>query len=158
MERRYKNTVSNIYKEMGNLLQPKCSFLDPPIPKAVDFLTGLFHQGLSYTSINTVRSALSALLHHKDNTIPFGQLPLVKRFIKGIFELRPSFPRYEAVWDVNKVFAYFRQKCNVSDLSLKELSERLTFLLLLLSGQRSQTIHLLSIANMELSPTRCVFK
>lgn len=90
------------------------------------------------TSINTARSALSALLHRKDNTIPFGQLPLVKRFMKGIFELRPSFPRYEAVWDVNKVFAYFRQKCNVSDLSLKELSERLTFLLLLLSGQRSQ--------------------
>jgi hypothetical protein len=110
------------------------------------------------TSINTARSALSALLHRKDNTIPFGQLPLVKRFMKGIFELRPSFPRYEAVWDVNKVFAYFRQKCNVSDLSLKEFSERLTFLLLLLSGQRSQTIHLLSIASMELSPTRRVFQ
>ena len=138
--------------------QNECSFLDPPISKAVDFLTGLFHQGLSYTSINTARSALSALLHREDNNIPFGQLPLVKRFMKGIFELRPSFPRYESVWDVNKVFDYFRHKSKVSDLSLKELSERLTFLLLLLSGQRSQTIHLLSIASMELSPTRCVFQ
>ena len=78
--------------------------------------------------------------------------------MKGIFELRPSFPRYESVWDVNKVFDHFRQKRKVSELSLKERSERLTFLLLLLSGQRSQTIHLLSIASMELSPTRCVFQ
>ena len=78
--------------------------------------------------------------------------------MKGIFELRPSFPRYESVWDVNKVFDHFRQKRKVSELSLKERSERLTFLLLLLSGQRAQTIHLLSIASMELSPTRCVFQ
>ena len=51
--------------------QNECSFLDPPISKAVDFLTGLFDQGLSYTSINTARSALSTLLH-QDNNIPFG--------------------------------------------------------------------------------------
>ena len=139
-------------------VQKECSFLDPPISQAIEFLTGLFQQGLLYTLINTALSALSALLHRMDNNIPFGQLPLVKRFMKGVFELRPSFPKYESVWDVNKVFDYFRQKREVSELSLKELSERLTFLLLLLSGQRSQTIHLLSIASMELFPTRCVFQ
>ena len=89
--------------------QNECSFLDPPISKEVDFLTGLFDQGLSYASINTARSTLSTVLH-RDNNIPFGQLPLAKRFMKGIFELRRSFPRYESVWDVNKAFDYFRQK------------------------------------------------
>ena len=32
-------------------VQKECSFLDPPISQAIEFLTGLFEQGLSYTSI-----------------------------------------------------------------------------------------------------------
>ena len=137
--------------------QNNCEFLNPPILKAIDFLTSLFHQGLSYTSINTERSALSALLQIKETT-PFEQILLVKRFMKGVFELRPSFPRYESIWDVNKVFTYFREKPNISELSLKELLVKLTFLLLLLSGQRCQMIHLFSLDNMVLSNNRCVFQ
>ena len=56
--------------------------------------------------------------------------------MKGIFELRPSLPRYPTVWNVNTVFNYVRTQPDIADLSLKELSLRLTFLLLLLSGQR----------------------
>lgn len=134
-----------------------CNFFNPSIPMAIGFLQGLFDQGLSYNSINTARSALSALLQIKETTVPFGQLPLVKRFMKGVFELRPSFPRYDNIWDINKVFTFFREKPNMTDLSLKELTVKLTFLLLLLSGQRCQTIHLLSIDNMLISDDKCVF-
>ena len=90
--------------------------------------------------------------------MPFGQLPLVRRFMKGTFELRPSLPRYPTVWNVSTVFNYVRTQPDIADLSLKELSLRLVFLLLLLRGQCCQTVHYFTIDNMELSDTKCVFK
>ena len=138
--------------------QAKCDLVSPPVSVAFDFLTSLFDTGLSYSSINTARSALSSVLVIENSKMPFGQLPLVRRFMKGIFELRPSLPRYPTVWNVSTVFNYVRTQPDIADLSLKELSVRLVFLLLLLSGQRCQTVHYFTIDNMELSDTKCVFK
>ena len=138
--------------------QVKCDFVRPPVSVAFNFLTSLFDAGLSYSSINTACSALSSVLLIENSKIPFGQLPLLRRFMKGIFEFRPSFPRYPTVWNVNTVFNYVRTQPDIADLSLKELSLRLTFLLLLLSGQHCQTVHYFAIDNMELSDTKCVFK
>ena len=72
---------------------------------AMIFLSDLFHSGLSYSYINTARSVLSSLLQ-LDGHIPFGQLPIVKRFMKGIFGKQPALPRYSSTWDVNVVFSY----------------------------------------------------
>ena len=77
--------------------QAKCDLVSPPVSVAFDFLTSLFDTGLSYSSINTARSALSSVLVIENSKMPFGQLPLVRRFMKGIFELRPSLPRYPTV-------------------------------------------------------------
>lgn len=77
--------------------------------------------------------------------------------MKGIYELRPSLPRYTATWDLSNVFNYFCKGVSVSELSLKELTLKLTFLLALLSGQRCQTIKFLSIESMELSDLKCTF-
>ena len=63
----------------------KCHIISPPLPLAMQFLSDLFHSGLSYSSINTARSVLSSLLYLENSSIPFGQLPIVKRFMKGIF-------------------------------------------------------------------------
>jgi hypothetical protein len=78
--------------------------------------------------------------------------------MKSIFELKPSLPRYRTVWNVSAVFNYLRCKPNIADLSLKDLSPRLTFLLLLLSGQRCQNVYYFAMDNMELSEDKCVFK
>ena len=48
----------------------------------LDFLTSLFENGLGYSSINTARSALSALGLMFDNVL-VGVHPLVVRFMKG---------------------------------------------------------------------------
>ena len=66
----------------------------------MSFLSQLFHSGLSYSYNKTARSVLLYLLQ-LDGHIPFGQLPIVKRFMKGIFEKRPALPRYSSTWDVN---------------------------------------------------------
>jgi len=132
------------------------SIFSPSVSEALDFLTSLYHKGLSYSAINTARSALSSVLLLGTDT-PFGQLPIVTRFMKGIFELRPAFPRHKEIWDLNLVFDYFRKQKPPSQLSLKELSLKVTFLLSLLSGQRCQTISYLRVDNMTKLQDKYVF-
>lgn len=98
--------------------------------------------------MNTARSALSALISLPGN-ISIGNHPLVSRFIKGVFQIRPTLPRYSSVWDVNVVLKYLKTVAPASSLSLKELSYKVTMLLLLLlSSQRLQTMKLLDIRNL----------
>lgn len=134
-----------------------CDVISTSLPLATSFLSDLFHSGLSYSYINTARSVLSSLLYFDDSPIPFGQLPIVKRFMKGVFEKRPALPRYSSIWNVNVVFAYIRKQKSVYLLSLKELTHRLAFLLCLLSGQRCQTIYKLSLDNMSTEESRITF-
>lgn len=88
----------------------------------------LFNDGLSYSRLNTARSALSSILPLIDG-IPFGKHPLVIRFLKGVFESRPAMPRYTAVWDVNQVLDYLKTLSPVNEISLKSLTLKLTMLL-----------------------------
>ena len=93
------------------------SVLSPDLPQALDFLSKLYNENSSYSTINTAKSALSSLLQ-LDFDIPFEQLPLVKRVMKGIFEQRPSFPTHQEIWDVKLVFDYFRTQPSVATLTL----------------------------------------
>ena len=76
--------------------------------------------------------------------------------MKGIHELRPSFPKYTSVWDLKTVLNYFKSQLTACDLTLKDLSLRVTFLLGRLSGQRWQTMYLLQIDHMEKSEAKYV--
>ena len=88
--------------------QQHCDILSSPIPMAVDFLSMLYEIGSSYSTIDTALSMLSFILQLNSNlSIPFGQLPVVKRFLKGIFEPRPAFPRYKSIWDVSLAWFFY---------------------------------------------------
>ena len=118
----------------------------------------LYEKGLSYSTINTATSMLSSILQlNVNSSIPFGQLRIVPRFMKGLFKLRPALPRYKSIWDLNIVFNYFRGRPIAPELRLKELTLKLTFLLNLLSGQRCQTMKYLNTDNMELTTDKCIF-
>ena len=132
------------------------NIVSPSIPHILDFLTTLHEKGLSYSSVNTAKCALASVLD-LNTEVPLGQLPLIKRFMKGIFELRPSLPKHKEIWDVKLVFDYFRQQDLPAALSLKDLSQKLAFLLCLLSGQRCQTIKYLNIDSMTVTMDRYVF-
>ena len=57
----------------------------------------LYEKGLSYSTINTATSVLSSILQlNVNSSIPFGQLPIVPRFMNGLFKLRPALPRYKS--------------------------------------------------------------
>ena len=82
--------------------------IDPLCYNAVNcvhFLTSLFSAGKSYSAINTARSALSTFLTNEAG-LTIGSAPLVKRFMKGVLQLRPPLPRYRFVWDISVVLSF----------------------------------------------------
>ncbi len=73
--------------------------------------------------------------------VKFGEHPLVCRYLKGVFELRPTLPRYTEIWNVDTVLRYLTTLKPALEMTMKELSLRLTMLLCLLTAQRCQTVH-----------------
>lgn len=121
------------------------------------FLTELYRKGLSYNSINVARSALSSfVVLDRGNTI--GSHPLISRFMKGVFTKRPPMPRYECIWDVQIVLNYLRKLAPANSLSLKDLTLKLVMLIALVSAQRSQTIHKLSLNNLSYTGSTAKFQ
>ena len=104
----------------------------------------LYKEGFSYSTLNTARSALSTVV-----SIPeFSSHPTVSRFMKGIFELRRPTPKYNAIWDVSMVLRYLSKLYPNESLTLKDLTHKTLMLLLLVTSQRGQTIHLLDIGTL----------
>ena len=106
--------------------------------------------------MNTARSALSAVVSMPQNNT-FGSHPLVCRFMKGVFETKPSLPRYSETWDVNIVINYLAALGPPDGLTMKVLTYKVVMLLALLSGQRRQTLHAFDINGMQLDSDKCIF-
>ena len=116
----------------------------PGIENAIEFLVSLYNSGLGYSAINTARSALSTVLILQ-NGRKFGEHPLVCRYMRGIFQLRPALPKYSETWDVNVVLTHLKTFAEAALLPIKDLTIKLNILLFLTTGQRGQTIHKLDI-------------
>lgn len=108
----------------------------------MNFLSVTFHRGVGYTSLNTARGALSSLGITVDGCSA-GRHPLVTRFLRGVFNLRPSVPRYTRTWDVQQVLQHLRTMEPLSSLSLKDLTLKLVMLMALTQAARIQTLHCL---------------
>ena len=110
----------------------------------VNFLAELYAQGLQQQSINTIRSAVS-MTHSQIEGIPVGQHPLVSRLMKGIYNCRPPQPRYTATWDVDIVTTYIQSLGANAALSLKQLSQKLAMLMVLVEASRTSELGALDI-------------
>ena len=128
----------------------------PSVEDGINFLAKLYDSGIGYSDINTARSAVSSIVALPNST-SFGAHPMICRFLRGVFELKPSLPRYEDIWNVNAVLTYLSSLRLPQDLTLKDLTYKTTMLLALLSGQKCQTLHLLSVRGMVLKHDSCVF-
>ena len=71
------------------------------------FLAQLFKEGYQYQSLNSYRSAISAV-HCKVDGQSVGQHPLITRMLKGVYNERPPLARYSTFWDVGVVLRYLR--------------------------------------------------
>ena len=125
-------------------VEQQASPYSPSVTTVLDFLVRLHEQGLTYTTLNTARSAISALTVSTDRT-PIGSHPIVSRFMKGIYKCTPPMPRYQSTWDVQPVLSYLSGLSPMEKLDLKTLTLKVTMLVALVSAQRSQTLHMLNI-------------
>ena len=108
-------------------------YLCPTEHALLQFLTGLFEAGASYSSLNSARSAVASILVDQQTSI--GEAPLIKKF-----SWCPHLPRYTSTWDVNIVLNYLLGVAPSKSQSLKQLTLKTTALVLLLSSYRGQTI------------------
>ena len=99
-----KQYMTHIKKLLLYCSTNNCDPVHPPLATALDFLTFLYQRRLSYSSINTARSALSSYCNFEKLDVAFGQLPVIKRFMKGVTQLRPSLPKHHSMWGVKSIF------------------------------------------------------
>lgn len=152
----HKQYASYIKRWISFCGRQQIDCVSPTIPQALDFLVELFEGGIGYSGINTARSALSCIIK-PENGITFGSHPTVTRFLKGIFESRPTVPRYTETWDVGKVLSFLQTIPTSEDVLLKDLTLKTVMLVSLVSAQRGQTIHYLNIDDMISSETSITF-
>lgn len=113
------------------------------VSQIIRFLTKQFDEGANYGTLNSYRSALALLL-----SPDLGKNPWIKRFFKGVFNLRPTRPKYNSTWDPNVVLQHLAALDNKT-ISLGNLSKKVVTLLALVTAQRVQTLSLIDISNIE---------
>ena len=133
------------------------NYCQPNVSDVIHFLMQLFNNGLSYSAINTARSALSTVVE-MNNGCSIGSHPLVSRLIKGVYQSWPPTPKYSQIWDVSAVLRYLGTLHPVREISLKNLTLKFVMLLLLVSRKRGQDVHMLNIEGMKLNASSCEFK
>ena len=74
-----------------------------------------------------------------------------------MFNLRPPRPKLQFVWDVKIVFSYLEEKGLNNILPDKILSQKLLILLLLLGGQRMNTVFNFEVDNMFINTECAIF-
>ena len=65
----------------------------------LEFLAGLYDQGLQHRSINAIKSAVLMTHKHIEGS-PVRQHPLITRPLKGVYNKQPPQPCYTTTWDV----------------------------------------------------------
>ena len=120
------------------------SELSPSISEVLEFLTSCYERGMSYSYVNTYRSALSSTLPPIDG-VQVGKHPLVIRLLKGVFNLRAPIKNVSPPWSVQKVLHLLRQWSPINKLSLKDLSFKTLMLLALATARRCSSLSMLTI-------------
>ena len=134
---------SYIKKWISYCTQWEVHHISPPLNKVLEFLTQQYMQGMSYSAINTCRSALSAMGIRIDSS-PVGSHPIVCRFLKGVYNLRPPQARYIDTWDIDTVLSYLKKLSPANKLTIKELTYKTTMLVAIVTAARVDTLYKMS--------------
>lgn len=135
--------------------QRKVNAYSPPLVSVLDFLMSLVNQGLGYSSLNSARSALSTIAQIDGQ--PAGKNFHVCKFLAAVFNDRPALPKNVVIWDTSVVIDMLRSWSPVANLPVSQLVQKLVVLMLLISGHRGQSLHLLDVRNMNLTFSYATF-
>ena len=82
---------------------------------------------------------------------------LVKRFMKGYYNIAPPSTRVAYTWDANRVLQYLHSLGENKDLSFPSLCRKLVTLLMMLAGTRVNSLQAFSRDRMSLTSKDCTF-
>lgn len=114
------------------------------LDRVIKFLNNRYEQGKSYSTLNTYKSALVLIFQLADADKDF-----LKRFLRGIYNLNPSKPRYNETWDPAPVLSYLSDLFPLESLSRADLTVKLVTLLALITAHRIQTLSKISLRNIK---------
>ena len=92
-----------------------------------------------HSTIAGFRPVIS-VYHDPINGIPIGKESRISALLAGVYNIRPPQPRYPFIWDVKKVIDFLATLNSPRELSLKDLTPKLTMLLALTSAVRASEI------------------
>ncbi|WAR24273.1 POL-like protein [Mya arenaria] len=145
MEEINEKAIYNVYKYVEYVTENNVQVSSPVVCDVINFLDKRFSEGLTYTVLNTARSAISSFICLQNSEFSVGNHPIISRFMRGAFNMRPALPRYVNTWEVSVVIRYLKQQSPTEKLSFKPLTMKLVMLMALLSGQRAQSLQMLNI-------------
>ena len=151
------NTTTTVLKTWCSFCSGrKIDIFHPQVYEVIDFLTEVFESCVGYTSICMTRATLNNIVT-VDCFPDISEYPLMKRFIKGVFNIKPPKPRYSYTRDIIKVLAHIDDLGKYNELANKNLFQKLLILLLLTSGSRINTVMRLSINQMQINGESCTY-
>ena len=119
--------------------------ISAPVAEVLAFLTSLVTQGkLEYRTIALYRSAISQA-HDPVGSTQLGSLPVVARFMKGVFKIKPPKPRYCSTWNVKTALSFLESLEPLEELTLKQLCYKTVLLLALTSAARAHELSALDL-------------
>ena len=136
-------------------LRNKVAVNSPSTMEVANFLAELFRCGASHSAVNSARSALSAYLPLRDG-FSVGSHPDIWRLVTGVFEERPSMPKYSSTWDVKTALDYLDVLSPMENLTLKELTLKTCMLLSLVTGQRGHALYSLSVNDVKMEENKYI--
>ena len=155
-----KDTFSNYSLYMNKWFKfafcNKVSPAKPPVQVALVFLTSLARRGNSFHQICVTKSAFLLVINQQQN-ISVGTIPIVKRYMKGIFESNPTMVKFQFTWNVSLLFNYFHSMLEIHVLGIQKITQKLVMLMTLISGgQRAQTIHSIRVFDIKILDNKVV--
>ena len=116
-----------------------------PVNSVLTFLAEIAKQDkLAYQTIGVYKSAISQT-HDHIGSVVLGELPIVSRFMKGVFRMNSTQPKLCTTWKVQAALDHLKRQRPVEELSLREISGNLVLLLALTSAARAHELAALDL-------------
>ena len=110
----------------------------------LEFLADLFYKGFKFRTLGVYRSAISSN-HETVDGFVIGKHPMMAKFMKGVFSLRPPEPKYFVTWDVRQLLDFLKTWSPAESLSLKQLTLKLVMLAALITAARSSSVNKMNL-------------
>ena len=120
----------------------------PPLIQYMKIIT-VFDVHKGFSAIATAKSAVSSIVI-LPNSLKLGDHPLVKQYMKGLYNQQPSCHRYVRMWYPTDILDKFQEEpwVRTANIELKFLSMKVVMLILLTTCNWGQIIPALNLNDM----------